>query len=373
METVRLIIECGLGGERERWLGTFGKILYRLPMINSYVVEVSGESAEALANAEGVTSVCQTAVITAQTNWARGFTGKNICVAILDTGVGDTRDLGKRVVVFKDFVQGKPYLYDDNGHGTHVAGIVAGNGLNSDGMYCGVAPEANVAAIKILNEKGHGDTADVLAGIQWVLDNRARFSIRIMNLSIGMGVAKKKDPLISAVEAVWDAGIVVVTAAGNSGPAAGSVTSPGVSRKVLTVGSSDDGKTVYGWGSTLKNFSGRGPTSECIVKPDIVAPGADIISCLAPNLPKARLRELDGQIVSADYVRMSGTSMSTPMVSGAAALLLQKYPDLTPDDVKFMLRSAAVDLNLSENQQGLGLLDIKKLMEEEEIHVREHV
>ncbi len=142
-------------------------------------------------------------------------------------------------------------------------------------MYRGVAPGSHIIACKVLDEKGRGNAAEVLAGLQWVIDNRKQYNIRIVNLSVGTMDIGDKDPLVKAVEAVWDLGICVVIAAGNNGPDAGSITSPGISRKVITVGASDDGNSVEIWGSTLQNYSGRGPTSECIIKPDVLAPGAD--------------------------------------------------------------------------------------------------
>lgn len=232
----------------------------------------------------------------------------------------------------------------------------------------GIAPEANIIGIKILDAGGKGGSAEVLAGLQWMMDNRDKYNIRVCNLSIGTADAGASDPLVRAVNAAWDAGITVVIAAGNNGPKGGSITSPGISRKVITVGASDDHKTVQIWGDTLINFSGRGPTLECIVKPDVIAPGSDIVSCLASA---ATIRHSDKtKIISEHYLQMSGTSMSTPIITGAVALLLQKHPDLTPNDVKYKIKQSAVNMNYSPNQQGWGLIDIEKLLQGDALYVR---
>lgn len=225
----------------------------------------------------------------------------------------------------------------------------------------GIAPESDVVAIKILDASGRGNSAEVLAGLQWMLDNKERYNIRVANLSIGTADTGIRDPLVRAVEAAWDRGIVVAIAAGNNGPLPGSVTSPGISRKVVTIGASDDTNAVQIWGDTLENFSGRGPTSECIIKPDIVAPGADIVSCLSPSM--SYRNDHDAKIIAQNYLRLSGTSMSTPMVTGAIALLLEKNPELTPNDVKLIIKKSAVSLNYDQNQQGWGMIDIKKMLD----------
>jgi len=233
----------------------------------------------------------------------------------------------------------------------------------------GIAPDSGIISLKILDREGKGNAADVLAGIQWLIDNRERYGIRVANLSIGTPDRGMKDPLVRAVEAAWDRGIVMVIAAGNNGPKENTVTSPGISKKVITVGASDDNKTVQIWGDTLVDFSGRGPTLDCIIKPDVIAPGADIVSCLSSAETVGKKAALNQKIVAQHYLRLSGTSMSTPIVTGAVALLLQKHPKLTPNQVKLMLKESAVSLNYPQNQQGWGLLNVEKLLNQEVIHV----
>lgn len=271
------------------------------------------------------------------------YTGKNITIAFLDTGICYIPDFKGRILYFKDFINEQNTVYDDNGHGTHVAGIASSNG-----KYKGVAPNSNIIALKVLNSSGQGNASDVLAGIQWIADNKNKYNIRIANLSIGTADTIKNDPLIEAVEKLWNMGIVVVTAAGNNGPNPCTISSPGTSRKIITVGSSDDEK--YN-----KIFSGRGPTKECIIKPDILAPGNNIISC---------------KCMTGTYKKLSGTSMSTPIISGAVALLLEKVPNLKPDDVKYMLKLSSTSLNMPPNRQGWGLLNVDKLLNMEAVYVK---
>jgi serine protease AprX len=234
----------------------------------------------------------------------------------------------------------------------------------------GVAPECLFVGVKILDAAGRGNASDVLAGLQWIVDNRERYNIRVANLSIGASDAGSSDPLVRAVEYAWDSGVIVNIAAGNNGPAPGSVTSPGISRKAITVGAYDDNKPTNVWGARLVNFSGRGPTSECIVKPDILAAGEDVVSCLSnsPEISPKRRAEL--RLVNEYYVKMSGTSMATPIISGAIALLLEKYPRLKPDDVKYLIKKSAKPLDYSKNRQGWGAIDISELLNQEGFHVR---
>lgn len=284
-------------------------------------------------------------------NYDLGVTGRGVGVAVLDTGIFLHADFEDRVIVFKDMLQRREEPYDDNGHGTHISAIIGGAGIASEGRYSGVAPGCNLISIKVLDRKGNGYASDVLGGLRWIRENKERYGIRIVNISVGSYSRKNMDEnsaLVKGVNAAWDDGLVVVVAAGNQGPGRMTITTPGISRKVITVGCSDDHKEVNVMGNRMVDYSGRGPTGACICKPDLVAPGSSIISC--SNEPGR-------------YMIKSGTSMSTPLVSGAIALLLEKYPDMSNRDVKLRLRERCVDLGLPKNQQGWGGLDVQRLLE----------
>lgn len=282
--------------------------------------------------------------------YQNGWTGKAVGVAVLDTGIYRHEDFDNRVITFKDIVHRKKDPYDDNGHGTHISAIIGGSGVCSKQQYQGVAPGCNLISVKVLDRKGNGYASDVLAGLRWIRDNKDQYNIRIINISVGSFTKKgmsENSALVKGVNAAWDDGLIVVVAAGNNGPGRMTITTPGISRKVITVGCADDHKEVNVMGSKMVDYSGRGPTYACICKPDIVAPGSSVISC--------------GNEVK-KYVEKSGTSMSTPLVSGAIALLLEKYPDMNNRDVKLALMERSVDLGLPRNQQGWGMLDVEKLL-----------
>ena len=213
---------------------------------------------------------------------ARLLTGKGVGVAVLDTGIYPHEDFKRRITAFQDMVNRRLTAYDDNGHGTHIAAIIGGDGSSSQGMYRGVAPGCNIIAVKVLDHRGNGFASDVLAGLRWIRENRERYGIRIVNISVGSLSRRnmtENSVLVRGVNGAWDDGLVVVVAAGNHGPGRMTVTTPGISRKVITVGCSDDHKEVDVMGSRMVDYSGRGPTMACICKPDIVAPGSGIVSC----------------------------------------------------------------------------------------------
>lgn len=271
------------------------------------------------------------------------YTGKGVGVATLDTGIWSHVDFEDRICAFSDFLAYRQKPYDDNGHGTHVAGILGGSGKASKGKYKGIASKCNIIALKVLDSLGNGNKEDVLRAFSWLIKNKEKYNIRVVNISVGTTYKARTDHdvLIEGVERLWDEGFVVVTAAGNQGPAPGSVTAPGCSRKVITVGSSD---LLEGRGAV----SGRGPTFQCVCKPDLVVPGNRIVSC-AVGMP-------DG------YGVKSGTSMSTPVVSGAVACMLEKDPFLMNVEIKMMLRESCDDLGLPRNQQGWGLFNMETFM-----------
>ena len=273
---------------------------------------------------------------------------KSIRIYLTPKGIFPHVDFDDRLIAFQDMVHGKKQPYDDNGHGTHIAGILGGSGGASHGRCRGVAPGCSFIGVKVLDRQGNGNKEHVLEAFQWLIQNRDRYHIRIVNISVGTTYRSDGDHrvLIHGVEQVWDAGMVVVAAAGNQGPGPGTVTAPGSSRKVITVGASDMLSARYG-------SSGSGPTLECVCKPDIVAPGTDIISC---GLYAQRGR---GRYA---YVPKSGTSMATPMVSGAMALLLEKYPEMTNVQAKLRLYESCDDLGLSKSHQGWGRLNIDRLL-----------
>lgn len=267
-------------------------------------------------------------MVRASAVYEQGYSGQGIRIALLDTGVFLHHDIRQQVVYFEDYVNRRQLPYDDNGHGTHIAGIMSGAN--------GMAPKSELLVFKILDQRGDGRTRDALRALDWLLENHEKYRIRLLNFSMGylpsadMSLQLK---LMEKLESLWDAGIIIVTAAGNNGPKENSVTVPGISRKVITVGTADD------------DYGGRGPTTCCIVKPEILAPGTDILS----------IANREGR-----YTRKSGTSMAAPVVCGALALALEKKPTLTPVEAKLLLYNSV--RRLREKNYVWGLLDVDNLM-----------
>lgn len=287
----------------------------------------------------------------------RKYLGQGVGVAVLDTGIMPHPDFGNRIIGFSDFVSGRTRIYDDSGHGTHVSGILAGNGKMSGGVYAGIAPEASLLIAKVLDHSGNGTVESVLHGIEWILAVQRRMHLRIVNISVGTqpGLDRSEEErLLRAVEMLWDAGLIVVVSAGNYGPKAGTVAVPGSSRKVITVGAVDISGQRRRRARKRWDYSGRGPTAECVIKPDIVAPGTSIASCNSTYRNRFQ----------SPYTMKSGTSMATPVVSGAIACLLSKYPDMTNVEVKLKLRESSIPADYT---QGWGMLHIGRLLESREM------
>ena len=283
---------------------------------------------------------------------------QGITVAVLDTGVGRHIDLNGRLLCFRDFVTDSMTMYDNNGHGTHVCGIICGNGAYSNGEFRGLAPYTRLVVGKVLDENGDGMTEKMLQGLQWVIDNKEKYDIRILNISVGIGELRqvgKAAALKSKIEEAWDRGIVVICAAGNKGPDNGSISSIGGSDKVITVGC-HDGEYCRGNDKRCETYSGRGNLNDPLRKPDIVAPGTDIWSC------NAHAQWQHGKLKN-PYISKSGTSMATPIVTGCVSLLLQKEPYLTNEQVKQRLIYTASDLGEEWNKQGWGMVNVKRLLD----------
>jgi serine protease AprX len=347
----------------------------RLGMIRAFAVKATSHSIRSLCECKHVKRVyadkkkkvtlnVATPTVGAAAAQTGGLTGKGVGIAIVDTGVYRHPDLTKpknRIIGFKDFINNRKTPYDDNGHGTHCSGDAAGNGYRSGGKYKGPAAEANIIGVKVLDSQGSGYDSVIIQGIEWCLKNRKRYNIRVLSMSLGGTAATpcKDDVLCQAVNEAVRQGIVVAVSAGNSGPGAGTIETPGISRLAITVGATDDHNKVNPAQDTVASFSSRGPAKGNLVKPDIVAPGVSIISLRAPG--STLDREYVDSRVGTSYFKLSGTSMSTPIVAGTAAQLLQKYPRWTPAQVKASLRTHARSLGAGSYAQGRGLLDVRYL------------
>jgi serine protease AprX len=358
-----------------------GQVTQDLWIVNGVAADVPAGEVAALAAEPGVTHVSpddavhvQAAqpsplhaasavypkVVGADRLWSEGVDGAGVTVAVVDTGIAaSVPDLSGRVIGGVDFSGGNNPYSDDFGHGTFVAGLIAGNGASSNGQYKGVAPNARLVSIKIAGRDGSSDITHVLAAIQWAVSFRNDYGIRVLNLSLGTDSTQPYmlSPLDGAVERAWDAGIVVTVSASNNGTAPGTVTKPGDDPLVITVGALDDRGTPGRGDDVMAGFSGAGPTAaDGLNKPDIVASGRSVISLRAPGSKVDAA--YPGSRVGTAYFKGSGTSFSTAVTSGSAALLLEREPNLTPDQVKArLLGNAAPGPVGNPNVDGHGSLD----------------
>jgi serine protease AprX len=392
----RVIIELKPGWETSasdvRAFG--GKLGRRLRTYNGQVVELSDAQLKRLAKHPAVLSIHHDRPIykhnnrTAVTTGARtaqlayGYTGAGIGVAVIDSGVTGWHDdlMGpgvypygnQRVAKFVDFVNGQPLPYDDNGHGTHVAGTILGNGHDSYGFKAGMAPGAHLIALKVLDGNGNGTISNIIAALDYAVANKNTYNIRVINMSIGASIQESftTDPLTLAAKRAADAGIVVVTAAGNLGRGSngqtryGSVTAPGNAPWVLTVGASSSMGTVNRTDDEIARYSSRGPTYiDYTAKPDLVAPGTGTISLVDPMSLFFAVKSqalVAGYLPTAQqpYLSLSGTSMAAPAVAGSVALMLEANPALTPNLVKAILQyTAQVHPDYNALTQGAGFLN----------------
>jgi serine protease AprX len=300
---------------------------------------------------------------------AAGGNGQGVTVALIDTGVTSSLpDIANSIVpvttdpgglLTSSCVNFTAETCDDTfGHGTFMAGLIAGNGAASNGKYVGMAPGARILSVKIAGASGASDVSTIIAALQWVVSFKSQYGIRVVNLSLGTDSTQSYtvDPLDFAVEKAWQAGIVVNVAASNRGPAAGSISDPANDPFVVTVGAIDDKGTNGLSDDALPNFTGRGPTAtDGLAKPDVVAPGAHLVSLAAPG---ATITTQFPSSMTAPYRRGSGTSMSTAVVSGLEAQMLSLQPLLTPDRVKYELMSTGhPDASSDRMAVGSGVVD----------------
>ena len=357
-----------LGGHVTRELGLIGGFAATVPgsavarlTTSDAVWRVWGDARIAVASTNmskydtyGANSVWRDAIQYPQV--AGKFTGSGVGVALVDTGVVPVADLVNHVTHVVDFTPDHDGL-DRYGHGTHMAGIIVGDGSASSGQYTGVAPGANLISLKVASADGATDVSVIVAALQWAVTHRAQYNIRVLNLSFGTDSKQPYsiDPLDYAVEQTWFSGIFVAVAAGNAGPGAGTITKPGDDPFVVTVGADDNAGTAQVSDDVVAPFSSQGPTQDNLAKPDLVAPGISIVSDRDPgsfidaNHPAA--------VVGTAYFKGTGTSQATAVVSGVAALMFQANPSLTPDLAKAALIKTANKLPNAQAGSGAGLVN----------------
>jgi serine protease AprX len=403
-EVVQTIVQfkAGVSTGRARWDVTRaeGRVFGELHIINALAVKLTARRARWLAANPDVHAVSLNAEIKPQNYigglspisgdllgqlqttydktldvtpaWQHGVTGAGVGVAVIDTGIdGAVPDFqssngqGSRVVETAVTNPNAQTAGDSYGHGTDVAGIIAGNGLNrasSDplyGQYIGVAPHADLVSIKVSDESGNATVLNVIYGLQFAVDHHSDYNIRVVNLSLDSTTPQsyKTDPLDAAAESAWMHGLVVVAAAGNRGTNADAVQyAPANDPYVITVGAVDENGQTNPVNDTIPAWSSRGTTQDGVQKPDVYAPGAHIVSVLAPGSTFASICASLNCAVGGAYVRTSGTSMAAPMISGLVADLLQFRPNLTPNQVKGLLISSSVASNPSIQEVDAGKL-----------------
>lgn len=389
--TQRVIVQKWSSSDRapERAVASLGGHITRdLSIINGFGATLDASAVRALAATEGIRAISldgtvrllgsgsttpnslNTQVMHADQAWAAGLSGRGVTVAVIDTGIAAVPALSGRIkpVVVDELTgatascmnfSGEATCDDSYGHGTFVAGVIAGNGAAGGSNFKGVAPEASLVSVKLSGRDGAADVSTLLAAIQWVVSFRDRYGIKVLNLSVGSDSAQsyRLDPLNYAVEKAWDAGITVVVAASNRGPNPATITKPGDDPWVVTVGAIDDNGTIGAGDDAVPNFSARGPTlSDAYAKPDVVAPGAHVVSLRAPG------SAIDANFptyVNNHYRKGSGTSFATPAVAGTVALMLEQNPTLVPNRIKYALMSTArPTASADQFAVGAGLVDV---------------
>jgi serine protease AprX len=289
--------------------------------------------------------------VSAWSNVAAPLTGQGIGVAVIDSGIAAHPDVAGRVIVNQNFNVDVTGIDDAYGHGTAVAGIIAGDGTASGGRYMGIAPQADLINLRVNDGTGSAPTSSIMNAIMWAVLNKNAFNIRVLNLSLQASVQEsyRTSPIDAAVEYAWLKGIVVVVAAGNNGPNS-ALYAPANDPYVITVGATDDQGTVPTADDTLASFSSYGVTQDGFSKPDFVAPGRHIITTLAPN--SAFALNYPSFMVGTQYIQLSGTSVAAPVLSGVAALYIESNPTVRPGQLKGVLLATANGLGFAGSGAG---------------------
>jgi len=317
----------------------------------------------------GATPIVFQQTIGAPDAWQTGDTGQKVTVAVLDTGIDNNNAaFGARVKARVDFIDpAHPAQGDPAGHGTHVAGIIA---ASRSAPSPGIAPDAGLVSVRVLDAQGRSRLSTVILGLEWVVAHKSSLGIRVVVMALGAPAVGgyREDPLAAAAELAWQSGLVLVTAAGNSGPGAGTIQTPGIDPLVLTVGASDDNGTAAPSDDSIPSWSSVGPTADGLAKPDLVAPGRKIVSVRVPG--STLDLQSPSHVEGPTTIRFSGTSEATAVAAGAAALLINQRPELSPDQAKALLVSAARPLRgVSAAPQGAGLINVPRALAARTPHV----
>jgi len=379
--TVNILVQ-GARSTESAVVSAGGRITHQLGLIGGYSASVPASSIARLAKTPGVRAITRDSamkvmatpnvyqqVTGASSLKAAGDNGHGVTVAVIDTGVTSMADTSSRLVsVAQDPLglthancvnfAGDGTCTDKYGHGTFLAGLIAGTGSASGGQYAGVAPGAKILAVKAAGADGSADVSTIIAALQWVIAFKSTYNIKVVNLSLGTNGTQtyQLSPLDFAVEKVWQSGIVAVVSASNLGPGAGTIDKPADDPFVITVGATDDNGTVGLSDDSAPPWSAQGPTAaDGLVKPDITAPGVGLISLAAPG---AAITTNYPPAMAAPYRQGSGTSMSTAVVSGLVADILSANPSWSPNRVKYALMSTADPVsNNDPNTVGAGEAD----------------
>ena len=324
------------------------------PFMNCFFVNTNKGNILKLSNYESVDFITKNARVFTLIDRAKQFinTDKldyNInnlpTIAFIDTGISPHLDFllpKSRILYFKDLINNRLYPYDDNGHGTFISGVACGSGICSKHKFSGIVPNANIVMVKALDKNGETSSQTILDAMQYIYDIRKKYNIKVVCMSFGADYSGTNDPLQQGALSLWNSGLIVVAAAGNSGPEHNSIKSPGTGSRIITVGGLDDGRNDGK--IKIADFSSRGPVDSKF-KPDIIAPSVDITS--TSNTFKQGF-----------YTTMSGTSVATPIIAGICAILVSQTPHASPDKIKHTILNLAHPLTHSKNDEGFGYIKL---------------